>query len=172
MLGLAALILAAAASGSIADTAPALSSAAPWWEKITYRISDDGEQQTCRYESSRSGVESCADDETAAASMHQASTPVTALTSITIERRFSPGATPGSLSLQSGDTLLGAKMMTVAIASDGAVRSCDTVGSFGDVRSGYGCEELSAERFEAAAEGGLRTAYMTVLVYGHEEQLT
>lgn len=175
VLGPAALILAAASAGSAPAPAPALSSASPWWEKITYSISGDGEQQSCRYESSLSGAESCDSDAKPGAALQQASASTAALTRITIERRFSPGAHPGSLSLESGDTLLGAKMMALAIDADGAVRSCDTVGTLGDVRSGYGCEELRAERFEASArreQSNVRQAFMTILIYGHEEQLT
>lgn len=170
MLGPAALILAAASAGST----PALSSVSPWWEKVTFTISDDGEQQACRYESSLSGAESCEPDAPPPA-MQQASGSVTALTRITIERRFSPGTDPGSLSLESGDILLGAKMMALAIDGSGAVRSCDTLGTLGDVRSGYGCNELRAERFDAAAgtaQSDVRQAFMTILIYGHEEHLT
>lgn len=171
MLGPVALILAAASAGP----APLPAAQSPWWEKITYTLSEDGEAQSCRFESSRSGIESCDENGESQAPMRQASGPTTALTKITIERRFSPGPYPGSLSLESGDTLIGAKMMALSIANDGSVSSCVLVGTLGQMRTGYGCDQVRAERFDASARSGgtePRRAFMTVLVYGHEEQLT
>ncbi|HEU5481653.1 MAG TPA: hypothetical protein VFU80_00975, partial [Sphingomicrobium sp.] len=92
MLSLAALVLAAAST----SPTPMLTSASPWWEKVTYTISGDGAQQSCQYESSV-GVagDGVCDDEPSGAIQSAASGGATgAYTKITIERRFTPGAQP------------------------------------------------------------------------------
>lgn len=173
MLGLAALILASAS----ANVSPALTSAAPWWEKVTFTITGDGAQQSCNYESSLAfaGAQGCGDsgEEDSSSSMaHSASSSDGSYTKITVERRFTPAAAPERVSLQPGDTLLGGQVMAIAINGNGAVSSCRIVGASGDMRPPYGCDEARAERFEASAgraSGQIRHAYMTVLVYGHEE---
>ena len=75
-----------------------------------------------------------------------------------------------------GDTLLGQQVMALAIDSVGKVRGCTVVVRSGDVMPEYGCEEAKAERFQASASAepaavATRQGYMTILIYGHEEQL-
>ena len=167
MLGLAALILAAAS----ANASPALTSASPWWEKITYTMTGGGGQQSCIYQSSLAGARRCAGDEDS--SPVGAKSATGAYTRITIERRFTPGLQPDRGGLESGDTLLGGQVMALAIDGTGAVRSCKILAATGDVRPAYSCNEARAERFEASARESLqvRQGFMTILVYGHEGQL-
>lgn len=168
MLGLAALILAAAS----ANASPALTSASPWWEKITYTMTGDGAQQSCVYESSLAGARSCDRDE-GSSPVEAASGPTSSYTKITIERRFTPGSQPDRGSLEKGDTLLGGQVMALAIDGTGAVRGCEILAASGDIRPAYSCKEARAERFDASARGNtqVRQAFMTILVYGHEEHL-
>jgi hypothetical protein len=172
VLGLAALILTAASAS--ADASPALTSVAPWWEKVTYTINGDGAQQACIYQSSLAGARSCNDGEAFSHAKSAASGSTGSYTKITIERRFNPGAQPEPLSLEAGDTLLGGQVMALAIDGTGAVRSCQVLAASGGVRPAYSCREARAERFEAGAARGtpqVRHAFMTILVYGHEEHL-
>lgn len=168
MLGLAALILAAAS----ANASPELTPASPWWEKITYTISGDGAQQSCVYQSSLAGARSCDSDEQSSPIRARSGSTGT-YTKITIERRFTPPGGPDPLSLEAGDTLLGGQVMALAIDGTGAVRSCQILAASGDVRPAYGCKQARAERFEASARETepVREAFMTILVYGHEEYL-
>lgn len=170
MLGLAATILAAAT----AQVAPSLTSAAPWWEKVTYTFSGDGAQQSCRYESSLSGSAAC-DPEFADSPLRAPpNDSAGAFTRIVMERRFTPEGQPVPFDLESGDTLLGGQVLALSIDGTGAVRGCRLVGASGDVRPAYGCDQARAERFEASARRDrpqVRSAYMTIVVYGHEANL-
>jgi hypothetical protein len=171
VLSLAALILAAAS----ADPTPALASSSPWWEKITYTISGDAAQQSCRYESSleAAGAKSCDAEDASFPLRGAASGSAGTYTKITIERRFAPDR-PDPVKLESGDTLLGGQVIALAIDATGKVRTCEILGASGDVRPAYGCREARAERFEASAGRAteqVRQGYMTILVYGHEEYL-
>jgi hypothetical protein len=171
VLSIAALALIAATAGS----SPAPSSTSPWWEKITYTMSGDGAEQACEFESSDEsvGIQRCDVDKSASPVQAAAHSPAGAYTKITIERRFSPGRPdPGSLEL--GDTLLGGQVMALAIDGTGVVRSCQVVVESGEVRPAYGCEEARTERFEGGPDRSAAEAkqgFMTVLVYGHEEQV-
>ena len=170
MLGLAAWILAAGTAS--AGVSPSPTSTAHWWEKVTYTISDEGEQRACRYESSLEVARSCHEEE---GEVTAGQGPVVAYTKITIERRFNPGSAPERIDLNSADTLLGGQIMSVAIDGGGQVQSCKIVGTSGDIRPDYGCDQLSAEKFEASAtkaSAEVRQGFMTVLVYGHEESIT
>jgi hypothetical protein len=172
VLGLAALFLAAAS----ANASPSFTSTAPWWEKVTFTISGDGANQTCRYESSlaSAAAESCGSEDEPASLAHDASGSTSTLTKITIERRFTPGTTPQPVDLNPGETLLGGQLMALDIDGGGKVLSCRVVGSAGDVKPPYGCDEARAERFQASASSTaqqLRHGLMTVFVYGHEEYL-
>jgi len=94
-------------------------------------------------------------------------------TRITFERRFSPGAKPDMV-LEPGETLLGGRVMSLAIDARGAVQNCEVVATSGGVTPQYGCADLSAERFEASAssvKAAAREGYMTILVYGHSEHV-
>jgi hypothetical protein len=179
VLALAALMLAAAPS---ATPSPALASAAPWWERFTFTMTDDGAQQGCSYESSTAipGSNGCGDSsgaDPAAGSMHHAaSSPghsaAGPYTKITIERRYSPASAAEPFSLQAGDTLIGGQVLALAIDRTGNVMSCNVVKTSGEMKPPYGCDEARSERFDASAKRPLRPlryGYMTVLVYGHEE---
>ena len=166
MFALAALLLAT----SSATATPALTTASPWWEKVTFTISGDGAHQSCQYQTSLSGD--------GATTCDAGDSPVKkgggkgVYTKITIERRFNPGGKPEEFKLETGDTFLGGQVMSLAIDGAGKVRTCEIVNMSGDVTPAYGCAEARAERFQASAGRAapeLRHGYMTVLVYGHEE---
>jgi hypothetical protein len=162
-----------AASASKADSA--LSSTAPWWEKVTVTIAGDGKPQACRYETSLDPKAAKDCDVTGSqAAVSGSSGAKSDMTRITFERRFTPGATPASAELEPGDTLLGRQVMALAIDSAGSVKRCKIVATGGDMTPDYGCKEATAERFEAsaakAATGG-REGVMTILVYGHAEHV-
>ena len=168
---IAALALASAASQPTATP----SSSAPWWERVTVTVTDDGQTQSCRYESSLApgGGKDCSVVGTAASMTHQASAK-DEYTRITFERRFSPTPSASLASLQPGETLLGSQTLALAIDGRGAVRGCKVVQSGGEVTPQYGCSDAAAERFTASAvspRAGEHEGYMTVLVYGHSEHV-
>lgn len=171
MLAFAALMLAAAS----ATNSPALTTAAPWWERFTFTMTGDGAQQGCSYQSSVAipGSEGCSPDDAKATSSpmtHRASSSTGTYTKITIERRFTPGVNPDPGRLEAGDTLLGKQIMALAIDATGSVSSCTVVDKSGELQPPYGCTEARSEHFDASsAAQAVRRAYMTVLVYGHEE---
>ena len=171
MLKIAALILAAASTAS----PPALVSTASWWEKVTVTISGDGTPRSCHYRSSLVGTAGQACDVEAKASELGASKSGSndELTSITFERRFSPTVRPEAAKVEAGDTLLGGQVMALAIGADGAVRGCRVVASAGGMTPDYGCDEAKAERFQASATTAdeIAQGYLTVLVYGHAENV-
>ena len=172
VLSFAALALAAASPAISTDVL----STAPWWERITITYGDDGSQRSCNYESSRSfgGVEACDSDGKPNAAKAPATRAAGVQTRITFERRFTPGATPNAQSLEPGDALLGGLLMMVAIDRDGAVRGCSVVAETGEARPDYGCDEVRAERFQASVGGAAQDSQvgiLTVLVYGHEEEV-
>jgi hypothetical protein len=169
-----AMTAAAAASASAPDT---LVSSSPWWEKVTVTISGDGKPEACLYQTSlKPGDSQTCDVSTSAAAMSHASANKGELTKITFERRFTPGAPPDKSNLQLGDTLLGGQMMALAIDPHGAVKGCRVVATSGEMRPDYGCDEATAERFQASYGAGRKGAperegYMTILVYGHSEHM-
>jgi len=171
VVGLAALFLAAASSAA----SPALTSSASWWEKVTYTITGDGDQQSCQYESSlaSAGSQAC-DDADSGRISHAASSATGGYTKITIERRFSPGGQLDPFKLETGDTLLGGQVLALEIDRSGLVSSCETVATSKDLKPAYDCDEARAERFEANAgrsTAQVRRGLMTIIVYGHEEDL-
>lgn len=175
MLALAALML-AAASPTPAPS-PALTSTAPWWEKFTFTMTENGTQQACQYTTSLpvAGAPGCGDDsgdaDASNAGLQQAGSSGSSYTKITIERRFTPATRPEPVKLETGDTLLGEQVLALAIDHDGAVSNCVVVGKSGEMKPPYGCDEARTEKFEAGAfsESRLRHGFMTVVVYGHEE---
>jgi hypothetical protein len=175
---LAALALASAiiAPAMAATTSPALSTA-PWWERVTVTFAGDGKTQSCRYEASKApaGAKQCQVIGAEALGVHNVSASKGETATITFERRFHPGvAQPEDASLQAGDTLLGRQVMALAIDPVGKVSGCKVVATGGDVTPEYGCEQASAEKFEAtagAAQSPPRQGYMTVLIYGHSEHM-
>jgi hypothetical protein len=177
VFAIAALALATVSATASTCDSPALTSTAPWWEKVTYTISESGAAQACVYESSIStaGAEGC-DDEGGNSAMHRAANMSRgSQMKVTIERRFTPGSEPGPTGMESGDTLLGGKVMVLAFDKNGAVRGCRELAASGDMAPTYGCREARAERFQASSRGSSQHAsqgFMTILVYGHEEVLT
>lgn len=178
---IAALALLTASAHSLAAShskaADALSSTAPWWEKVTVTIAGDGKAQSCRYESSLRPDASAECDVTgnqAAMAEGSGSSSKSDLTRITFERRFSPGPTPASADLQPGETLLGQQVMALAIDAAGSVKGCKIVSTGGDMTPDYGCKDAAAEKFEASAAKATATGregVMTILVYGHAEHV-
>ena len=177
MLKLAALAMMAAASTA---SPPALVSNAPWWEKVTVTIAGDGAPSACQYQASHGGgaATQCdvADARTSRAMSKAAASPTGAndqMTKITFERRFNPGVTqPAQLNLQPGDTLLGGQVMAVAIDAAGSVKGCKVVAKAGSVTPDYGCDEVQAETFQASAgQASVPQGFITILVYGHQENV-
>jgi hypothetical protein len=180
---MAALALISASSYAAATSAstqePKLSSTASWWEKVTVTIAGDGKTQSCRYETSlRADASQNCDVVGGGAAASMAGSHGSAkdeFTRLTFERRFHPGAAePADGSLEPGDTLLGRQVMSLAIDGAGAVKGCKVVATSGDMTPDYGCDEASAEHFEAGARtqsAAPRQGYMTVIVYGHAEHV-
>lgn len=175
-----ALAALAVASASAHPTA-ALTSSVPWWERVTVTVSDDGNTQSCRYESSLKPQNSTSCDVVSSSSSAATKTAATSgakdqYTRITFERRFSPGAKPDMAALQPGETLLGGQTLALAIDGKGSVKACKVVQRSGSLPPQYGCDEASTERFEASAASPRpgapdREGYMTVIVYGHSEHV-
>jgi len=169
-------IAALALVSTSAVSAGTLTSTGSWWERVTVLVSDNGETQSCRYESSfktGGGQESCSvDGASATVAKGDAAGAKAEFTRITFERRFTPGAKP-DMALQPGETLLGGRLLSLAIDGKGAVKNCQVVASSGSVTPQYGCDDLQAERFEASVGGAnattAREGYMSIIVYGHSE---
>jgi len=168
---IAALALASASAQSPAT----LTSRAPWWEKVTVSVTDDGQTQSCRYESSlqpQAGKD-CTVSGAEMTAAKSSGPPKDEVTRLTFERRFNPRGKP-DMALQPGETLLGGQMMALAIDGRGAVTGCRIVASSGSVTPQYGCTEAQAERFDTSAASTHapdREGYMTILVYGHSEHV-
>ena len=173
-------ITALALASSAAHSPATLTSAAPWWERVTVTVSDDGQTHSCRYETSLrpQNTQECAVSgaEASVSKTSSSSGAKDQVTRITFERRFNPGEKPEMAALQPGETLLGSSIMALAIDGAGAVKKCKVVSTAGSLPPEYGCTEASAERFEASAtttrpQVPARAGYMTVLVYGHSEHV-
>ena len=167
-----------ALASATAHPSPSLNPNSPWWERVTVTVSDDGQTQSCRYESSSrpENSQDCA-AVGAQATLSKASSSSgqkDEVTRITFERRYSPTAKPDLTALQPGETLLGGQVMALAIDRAGAVKNCRIVATSGSVTPQYGCDEAATEHFEANA-GATATAghegFMTILVYGHSEHV-
>lgn len=167
MLSLVALAVAATAAQS-----PTLSASIPWWDKITMVMDSNGAEKACTYESSLTPRSSgCETDEGMPSKVAKA--PNGVVTKLSFERRFSPGERPEPGRLQPGDTLLGRQLIHLTIDGAGSVKSCRVVDVSGDVPD-YGCKEAQSETFELKANASaaeLHQAFMTILVYGHAEQM-
>lgn len=156
----------------VTAAAPALSTGA-WWEKVTVIMTEDGKSQKCSYETSRSldkpkecslmGAEGFGGQSVGGKGEY---------TKITFERRFHPGSVPLADAIQTGDTVLGRQVLALAIDGGGKVSGCKIVATSGDLKPEYGCEEASAEQFEATKDNGsTREGLMTILIYGHSEHV-
>jgi hypothetical protein len=174
-------LAALALASTSAHSASTLTSALPWWERVTVTVSDDGKTQSCRYESSLKpqAGQNCSVVSSGATAARTAgsSGAKDQYTRITFERRFSPGAKPDMKALDPGEVLLGGEMLALAIDGQGAVKQCRVVETSGSLPPQYGCNEASTEKFEASATAHARApapqreGYMTVLVYGHSEHV-
>lgn len=171
MLSLVALAVAAASPAP----SPELSATAPWWEKIVMTLDEKGTERACSYESSLTPEQSggCESEPPAAAASVGVDAPAGVFTKLTFERRFSPGNRPDMGNLQPGDTLLGGQIIALSIDGAGEVTGCRVVASSGDMET-YGCDEAKAEKFvvrKESASAATSEAFMTILVYGHMEQV-
>lgn len=172
-------IAALALSPTQIAAAPPLA-ASDWWEKVTVTLSGDGQPQACQYETS--GRTPSAPDCQVVGSTAKGFGGKSSIgahdqfTRITFERRFSPGTTvPGAGSIHPGDTLLGREVLKLAIDARGSVSGCKVVATAGEMTPDYGCAEASSERFEASVRQGppaAREGFMTIMIYGHAENLT
>lgn len=162
------------AEPSAADT-EILNSSVAWWERITVTVDDKGKQHSCRYEASLSGEGARTCDKAMAASVEAGKAgQAGVLSKVTFERRFSPGSRVDSGQLHPGDTLLGRQVMFLTFDEAGAVSSCKVVAVSGDTPPTYNCDEAKKEQFRAQASadtGAARQAFMTILAYGHTEQI-
>lgn len=168
-----------ATQSSAGDSTETLASNTPWWERVTVTVNDDGQTQSCLYETSRlpKAAKDCsvvgATAQPASMSSENAGSK-DEVTRITFERRFSPTTKPDLSALQTGDMLLSGQVMALAIDASGAVKGCKVIETSGSVASQYGCSDAAAEKFEASAAGtrsGPREAYLAVRVYGHSEHV-
>jgi len=172
-------LAALAVASASAHPTPTLTSSVPWWERVTVTVSDDGQTKSCRYESSLKPQNASGCDVvggSAAATKTAATGAKDQYTRITFERRFSPGAKPDMSALQPGETLLGGQMLALAIDAKGSVKGCRVVQTSGSLPPQYGCDEASAERFDASAAtvrpgAPDRQGFMSVIVYGHAEHV-
>jgi hypothetical protein len=169
MLGLISALVLAAAPPATAESAAL--PAGPWWEKFTVVLAGD-KPRSCTYESNRHPVgdadcATVADD--AGSSASSASTGAAELTRVTFERRFIPGLVQqAEAPLEVGETVLGQRLLALAIDSAGKVTGCKVIATSGDAPPAYSCDDASTERFAAA---GNRQGLMMVRVYGHSEHL-
>lgn len=164
----------AASAQSPVTASPVLETSVPWWERITVTVDDKGKQQSCRYQISLlpSGAKAC--DEAMAASISAVSPNSSgAFSKLTFERRFSPGGQIDGGRLEPGDELLGRQVLFLTIDAKGAVESCHVVAKTGEMQFQYDCDAARKEEFRAPAgtAPGARQAFMTVLAYGHTEQI-
>ena len=92
---------------------------------------------------------------------------------VTFERRFSPGGRLDSGKLHPGDTLLGRQVMFLTFDASGSIASCKVVATTGDAPPAYDCDEARKEQFrsQVSEDSSARQAFMTVLAYGHSEQI-
>lgn len=162
-----------AAALAVSTAPPVLEASVPWWERITVTMDDKGKQQSCRYEKSLSPSESGQCDQAITASVGGGSRgPTGVYSKVTYERRFSPGRVDSG-QLQPGDQLLGRQVMFLAIDAKGSITSCHVVATSGDMAFQYDCDAARKEQFraEASAALGARQAFMTIVAYGHSEQI-
>jgi hypothetical protein len=178
---IAALALLTASAHSLAASAAkgtdALSSSAPWWEKVTVTIAGDGKAQSCRYETSlhpNAGAECDVTGDQASMAKGSGASNKSDLTRITFERRFTPGTQAAKADMLPGETLLGQQVMALAIDAAGSVQGCKIVSADGAMTPDYGCTEAKAEKFEASAAKPAPSGcegFLTILVYGHAEHV-
>lgn len=163
----------APAPDAAAPEASILESATPWWERISVTLDDKGKQQSCRYETSSSAkAEAC--DKAMAESLPTTGKGQSGVFSkLTFERRFSPNGRVDGGKLQPGDTLLGRQVIFMTFDEKGGINSCHVVATAGDNPPAYDCDAARKEQFRApvSARPDQRQAFMTILAYGHREQV-
>lgn len=167
-------MLAFFASVLAASSSPVLETSVPWWEKVTVTVDDKGQQRSCFYHSSLSSTPPEACHESVAAGIEVRGDGQSGLFSkVTIERRFSPGRQLDAGRLEPGDTLLGRQVMFLTIDARGAIASCHLVSRSGEAPPDYDCDKARKEQFraQASADAGARQAFMTILAYGHTEEI-
>jgi hypothetical protein len=158
-----------------AVAAAPLPSSNSWWEKVTVKMTGEGEAQGCQYQSSRADAGRADCKVVGASDLAKDASASQGGFAITFERRFSPGeSAPGEAVMQTGDKLLGSQVMALAIDSAGKVSGCQIVNATGETGLSYGCKEAANEQFAANAGQGTsrdRHGFMTILVYGHSEHV-
>lgn len=172
-------MLAILAALAAATPTPALEASTPWWEKITVTFDEKGAQKSCTYESSKMpvGGQACDDEQSTAggpARSASGGSGAAVFSKVTYERRFSPAGKLDSGKLQPGDKLLGRQVLFLTIDTKGAIEGCKVVAQSGDKPPDYSCDDVKTETFRAmagATDAAPRQAFMTVLVYGHTEQI-
>ena len=169
----------AASPPAIADHAralaqtEALSSSAPWWERLVLTMGEEGETRSCTYQTSLIPGETKDCEVGGAAGEASVEGLPEQLTHITFERRFSPDAAMDDGEVAAGDTLIGKSVLALAIDAQGKVRGCKVLAT-GGMKPDYGCKEAAAEKFEASATNApvaTRVSTLTILVYAHDENL-
>ena len=175
MLALFAAALAASTPPPATATDSVLEASVPWFERITLTLDDKGAQQSCKYQFSLSptGIEDCDKDMAASVGPKQANGQAGVYSKLTFERRFSPGGKLDSSKLQAGDKLLGQQVLFLTFDAKGGVGSCKVLATSGDLLPAYDCDQAKAEQFRAASASSdiARQAFMTITVFGHQEQI-
>jgi len=176
VLALFAAALAASTSALANPTEPALESTVPWFERITVTLDDKGAQKSCRYQFSLSptGAENCDKDMAASVAPKQAKGQDGVYSKLTFERRFSPGTKLDTGKLPTGDKLLGQQVLFLTIDANGEIESCKVLATSGDLLPAYDCDQAKSEQFKVAASapvGPPSQAFMTITVFGHQEQI-
>ena len=173
MLAFFAVALAASTS---APATPALDASVPWFERITVTLDDKGAQKSCKYQYSLSstGVEDCNKEMVAGVAPEGTKGQQGVYSKLTFERRFSPGAKLDNGKLPAGDKLLGQQVMFLTIDAKGEIEACKILATSGELLPAYDCDQAKTEQFKLAASApseAPRQAFMTVTVYGHQEQI-
>jgi hypothetical protein len=166
----------ALAASTSAPATPALDASVPWFERITVTLDDKGAQKSCKYQYSLSptGVEDCDKDMAAGVAPKGAKGQDGVYSKLTFERRFSPGSKLDNGKLPTGDKLLGQQVMFLTIDAKGEIQACKVLATSGDLLPAYDCDQAKTEQFKVAASApseAPRQAFMTVTVYGHQEQI-
>lgn len=163
-----------AAALAASTPSPTLEASVPWWERITVTVDDKGKQQSCRYQISLvpSGAKACDEDMAASVGAGRRGS-IGSFSKLTFERRFSPGGQLDDGRLEPGDTLLGRQVMFLTIDVKGMIETCHVVARTGEMAFQYDCDAARKEQFRPPANSNpaKRQAFMTVLAYGHSEQI-
>jgi len=164
-----------AAALAASTSAPVLEPSVPWFERIVITFDGQGAQKSCTYKFSLApGAAEACDKDMASSIKPRSKGPNGVFSKLTFERRFSPGGKLDSGKLQLGDELLGQQVLFLTINPDGELQSCKVLATSGEFLPAYDCDSAKTEQFRAAASPtaqGPRQAFMTVLVYGHQEHI-